>query len=57
MANQTRQLAGLLRAEGCSVELVRQNRPYVPAWIGAFPRVRALARLLSYLRSLWGAAG
>lgn len=57
MANQTRQLAGLLRAEGCLVELVRQNRPYVPAWIGAFPWVRALVRLLSYLRSLWRAAG
>lgn len=57
MAMQTRQLAELLRAAGAVVELVPTNPPYWPAWIGRLRGVRALARLLPYLASLWRAAG
>lgn len=57
MANQTRQLAELLRGEGVSVEVVRVNPPYRPAWLEQVRGVRALFRLLPYLAHLWAAAG
>lgn len=57
MANQTRQLAELLRQEGASVELVQVNAPYRPAWIGRVQGLRAVARLLPYGFGLWSAAG
>jgi len=57
MANQTRQLAELLRAEGAQVQVVQTNAPYRPAWIGRVPVVRAGFRLLPYLRRLWVVAG
>ncbi len=57
MANQTRQLAKLLAAEGIMVEVIQTNRPYRPAWIGRFPIVRAGFRLVPYLMALWRAAG
>jgi glycosyltransferase involved in cell wall biosynthesis len=57
MANQTRQLAELLRAEGATVELVQTNVPYRPAWIARVRGLRAVARLLPYLLALWRAAG
>lgn len=57
MANQTRQLAELLRSGGAEVELVQTNQPYAPAWIGQIPVLRALFRLLPYLLALWRAAG
>jgi glycosyltransferase involved in cell wall biosynthesis len=57
MANQTRQLAQLLRGEGIAVEVVQVNAPYRPQWIGAIKGVRAVARLLPYLVRLWRAAG
>lgn len=57
MANQTRQLAELLRAEGMVVELVPVNRPYRPRWIAPVRGVRALFRLLPYLAQLWRTAG
>lgn len=57
MANQCEQLLRLLRADAASVELVRTNSPYRPAWLGRLPMVRALARLLPYLLALWQAAG
>jgi len=57
MANQTRQLAELLRGEGVTVEVVRVNAPYRPAWIERLPGVRAAFRLLPYLIRLWRAAG
>jgi glycosyltransferase involved in cell wall biosynthesis len=57
MANQTRQLAGLLEQAGVPVEIVRFNAPYRPSWIGSLRGVRALFRLLPYLRNLWNAAG
>ncbi|MGH8719904.1 MAG: glycosyltransferase family 4 protein [Burkholderiales bacterium] len=57
MANQTRQLAQLLRGEGISVEIVQVNAPYQPGWIGAVKGVRAIARLFPYVVWLWRAAG
>ncbi|GAB4178150.1 MAG: hypothetical protein OHK0026_16210 [Rhodocyclaceae bacterium] len=57
MANQTRQLAALLEAEGARVELVRTNAPYRPQWAGRLKGIRALARLLPYLFALWRCAG
>ena len=57
MANQTYQLAELLRGAGAAVELVQTNAPYRPAWVGRMPVVRALFRLLPYLVALWRCAG
>lgn len=57
MANQTRQLAGLLEQEGVSVELVQVNAPYWPLWVGSIKGLRAVLRLLPYLFHLWRAAG
>ena len=57
MANQTQQLARLLRSEGAQVELVPVNAPYRPAWVSRLRGVRAAFRLLSYLPLLWRAAG
>jgi glycosyltransferase involved in cell wall biosynthesis len=57
MANQTRQLAELLRGEGMAVEVVRANAPYRPAWLRQVRGVRALFRFLPYLAHLWAAAG
>ena len=56
MANQTRQLAELLGAEGATVEVVQVNRPYSPAWIGRVRVLRAVFRLVPYLWRLVGAA-
>ncbi|MDB5772908.1 MAG: glycosyltransferase family 1 protein [Burkholderia sp.] len=56
MANQTLQLATLLRAEGATVEMIQVNRPYQPAWIGKIPVVRAMFRLPLYIADLWRAA-
>ncbi len=57
MANQTRQLAELLRAEGAAVELVQTNAPYRPRWIARIAGARAAFRLVPYLWALWRAAG
>jgi len=57
MANQTRQLAELLRKEGVSVSLVRTNADYRPGFIARVPFVRALFRLVPYLADLWKLAG
>ena len=57
MANQTRQLAELLRTAQANVSMVQSNAPYRPAWLGRIPVVRALVRLLPYLVALWRAAG
>lgn len=57
MANQTCQLAELLRGEGMAVEVVRVNAPYRPAWIERVRGIRALFRLAPYLVHLWRAAG
>ena len=53
MANQTRQLAQLLAAEGTDVRLVQTNAPYSPPWVGSVPFVRAAFRLVPYLFRLW----
>jgi phenylacetate-CoA ligase len=57
MANQTRQLARLLKSEGLDVTLVQTNAPYRPRWAGRLKGIRALFRLLPYLVRLWRTAG
>lgn len=57
MANQTRQLGELLRAEGANVMLVQTNAPCRPEFLARVPLLRALARLLPYLGVLWRATG
>lgn len=57
MANQTLQLQRLLQEEGVVVELVQVNAPYRPQWIGGIRGLRAVARLLPYLATLWRAIG
>jgi glycosyltransferase involved in cell wall biosynthesis len=57
MANQTRQLAELLRSEGLDVSIVQTNASYRPAWIASVPVVRAAFRLIPYLFALWKLAG
>ena len=57
MANQTRQLAELLRAEGAQVEVVQVNAPYRPPWAARIKGARALFRLLPYLLHLWRGCG
>ena len=57
MANQTLQLAKLLGEEGIHVDLVQVNLPYRPGWVGRLKGVRALFRLMLYLRHLWASAG
>lgn len=52
MANQTRQLAQLLAAEGCAVATVQVNAPYRPAWVARIRGLRALFRLASYVGRL-----
>lgn len=57
MANQTLQLRELLASEGVVVELVQVNAPYRPPWVANLRGVRALFRLIPYIRSLWRALG
>lgn len=57
MANQTRQLAELLRGEQASVLLVQSNAPYRPPVVARLPVMRAAFRLVPYLCALWRAAG
>jgi len=57
MANQTRQLAALLEGEGARVTPVAVNAPYRPRWLARLRGVRALFRLLPFLRRLWVVAG
>ncbi|HEU4854213.1 MAG TPA: glycosyltransferase family 4 protein [Nitrosospira sp.] len=53
MANQTLQLAKLLRGEDIVVELIQVNNPYRPHWVGRLKGIRAGFRLLPYLVHLW----
>lgn len=55
MANQTLQLARLLGESGVRVQLVQNNPPYRPAWIGSVRGLRAMFRLVPYLLALWRA--
>jgi len=57
MAMQTAQLVDLLREEGCDVRFVAVNPAYWPRWMGRIRGVRAGARLLPYLASLWRELG
>ena len=57
MANQTLQLALLLRSENIAVEIVQANAPYRPSWVRRLRGIRALVRLIPYLFGLWRAAG
>ncbi len=57
MAQQTRQLAELLRSAGAAVDLIPTNAAYQPAWAGRVPVLRALVRLVGYLARLWAGAG
>ena len=56
MANQTQQLAKLLRNEGVLVELIQVNRSYRPRWVEGIKGIRAVFRLLPYLTHLWQCA-
>ena len=55
MANQTRQLAELLRSERAQVTLVATNPDYRPAWVSRFRGFRAGFRLWAYVQALWRA--
>ena len=57
MARQTIQLATELGREGVQVHLVQTNAPYRPAWLGSVKGLRALARLIGYVRRLRAVAG
>ena len=57
MANQTRQLAELLRGEGARVKVIQVNAPYRPEWIARIRGLRAFARIAPYLFHLWREAG
>jgi glycosyltransferase involved in cell wall biosynthesis len=57
MANQTLQLAELLRGAGATVEVIRVNPPYRPAWVGRLRGIRAIFRLVPFLRRLWRLVG
>ena len=52
MANQTQQLASLLRRYDVSVRLVQTNAPYKPQFTRRIPVFRAFVRLAAYLPAL-----
>jgi len=52
MANQTKKLAEFLSQEGLKVNIIRVNPPYSNKFIGKIPIVRAVFRLISYIRAL-----
>ena len=56
MANQTAQLAALLRAEGAKVELLAVNASVVPPWLARVRYLRAALRLPIFLWRLWRAS-
>lgn len=57
MAEQTRQLAYLLREDGVQVDIVQVNRPYSKTLLGNIRGVRAISRLIPYLLQLWRTVG
>jgi glycosyltransferase involved in cell wall biosynthesis len=57
MANQTRQLAELLQADGASVDRLPTNPPYRPAWVASIKGLRALFRLFGHVLALWQRVG
>jgi glycosyltransferase involved in cell wall biosynthesis len=57
MANQTLQLAKLLREEDIQVDVVQTNAAYKPKWVGNIPVMRAIFRLVFYIINLWSVSG
>jgi L-malate glycosyltransferase len=57
MSMQTVQLAELLSSARAEVFLVQTNAPYRPAWVARWWGVRAAARLLPFVASLWRTVG
>jgi len=57
MANQTRQLADLLDAEGIEVHIASTNAPYRPAWLGRVRGLRGVVRFVPFLAALRALAG
>ncbi|WP_312438853.1 glycosyltransferase [Janthinobacterium sp.] len=56
MANQTAQLAQLLRAEGAKVELLAVNAGMLPRWFERIRYLRAMLRLPVYVWRVWRAS-
>lgn len=56
MANQTQQLAELLKSAGAAVSIVQVNPPFRPASVAKIPILRALFRLVAYAVTLWRVA-
>ncbi|MGK5015340.1 glycosyltransferase [Janthinobacterium sp. HLS12-2] len=56
MANQTQQLARLLRENGAHVQLLAVNGPALPPWLARIRYLRAALRLPVYLWRLWRTA-
>ncbi|MCC7596239.1 glycosyltransferase [Janthinobacterium sp. FW305-129] len=56
MANQTAQLAKLLRDDGAQVQLLAVNGPALPPWLERIRYLRAALRLPVHLWRLWRAA-
>jgi len=55
MANQTLQLSRLLSEEGLKVGVVQTNVMFRPALVGRLRGLRAVYRVLPYVRRLWSA--
>ena len=56
MANQTAQLAALLRADGAQVQLLAVNGACLPPWLARMRYLRAALRLPLHLWRLWRTA-
>ncbi|MGK5055410.1 glycosyltransferase [Janthinobacterium sp. LB2P49] len=56
MANQTQQLARLLREDGAQVQLLAVNGPHLPPWLARIRYLRAALRLPVHLWRLWRTA-
>ncbi|MFK7795172.1 MAG: glycosyltransferase family 4 protein [Gammaproteobacteria bacterium] len=57
MANQTLQLAKLLREENIGVDVIQTNANYKPKLVAKIPVLRAFFRLAFYIINLWSTAG
>ena len=57
MANQTLQLAELLRREGAQVTIAQVNARCPVAWVEKVRGLRAVVRLIPYASALWRMAG
>lgn len=57
IANQTKQLKGLLEKEQVWVHFLPTNAPYFPRWVSKVKGIRAIIRLIPYVYHLWKVAG